>query len=29
MFLLEAYEFQFPILKRSKTIKKMQEMHDD
>ena len=27
-FLLEAYEFQYPILKRSKTIKKMQELHD-
>ncbi len=26
--LKEAYDFQYPILKRSKTIKKMQEIHD-
>lgn len=28
VFLTEAYEFQYPILKRSKTIKRMQEIHD-
>lgn len=26
--LQEAYEFQYPILKRSKTIKRMQELAD-
>ena len=26
--LKEAYDFQYPILKRSKTIKKMQELSD-
>lgn len=26
--LLQTYEFQYPILKRSKTIKRMQEIHD-
>ena len=27
--LQETYEFQYPVLKRSKTIKKMQEIHDN
>jgi hypothetical protein len=27
-FLKEAYDFQYPILRRSKTIKKLQELAD-